>query len=157
MTMACLSVRQPWASLCVWGIKPFENRTWHCALRGPLVIHAGKTWKDEEQAAHDELLQIAINMGDARRQEILTLSRSLLGGFVGVVNMVGCVGEREYYKGGGKPYDGRHAWFTGPYGFQFADARPFPRLVPYKGMQGIFRAPVRCSAYDLSGYFRSAE
>ena len=26
-SIACLSIRQPWASLCAWGIKPFENRT----------------------------------------------------------------------------------------------------------------------------------
>ncbi len=82
-TIACLSIRQPWASLCAWGIKHIENRTWHCALREPLIIHAGKTWKAEEQAAYDELMQIAITMRDTRRQEILFLSRSLLGGFVG--------------------------------------------------------------------------
>ncbi len=155
-TIACLSIRQPWASLCAWGIKPYENRAWYCAIREPLLIHAGKTWKAEEQAAYDELLQIAINMRDTRRQEIIAMSRSLLGGFVGVVNMVGCVGEREYYKGGGKAYNGWDGWFTGPYGFHFADARHFPQLAPYKGAQGIFRVPVRDVPYDLSAYMRCA-
>lgn len=146
-TIACLSIRQPWASLCVWGIKPWENRSWHCALRGALVIHAGKTWKDDEQAAYDELMQIAIDIGDVRRQDILSMSRSLLGGFVGVVNMIDCVSEKDWYRKGGKRYDGYYEFFVGPYGYHFVSARAFSQLVPYKGMKGIFRVPVRDVPY----------
>jgi hypothetical protein len=146
-TIACLSIRQPWASLCAWGIKPIENREWYCALRGPLVIHAGKTWKDDEQAAYDELMQIAIDIGDVRRQEILSMSRSLLGGFVGVAKMTACITVREWHNDGGKQYDGRYEWFTGPFGFSFAASWAFPQLVPYKGMRGIFRVPVRDVPY----------
>jgi len=38
--MKCLSVRQPWASLLVSGIKDVENRTWETKYRGKLLIHA---------------------------------------------------------------------------------------------------------------------
>jgi len=38
--MRTLSVKQPWASLIVAGIKRVENRTWSTNHRGPLVIHA---------------------------------------------------------------------------------------------------------------------
>lgn len=38
--MKCLSVRQPWASLLVGGIKDVENRTWATNYRGKLLIHA---------------------------------------------------------------------------------------------------------------------
>jgi len=38
--MKCLSVRQPWASLLVSGIKDVENRSWETQHRGKLLIHA---------------------------------------------------------------------------------------------------------------------
>ena len=39
--MKCLSVRQPWATLLVSGVKTIETRTWGTKYRGPLGIHAG--------------------------------------------------------------------------------------------------------------------
>lgn len=38
-----LSVRQPWATLIVEGIKDVENRMWTTRYRGTLAIHAGRT------------------------------------------------------------------------------------------------------------------
>ncbi len=140
--VACLSVRQPWASLIVNGVKPVENRAWSCAYRGRLVIHAGKTWGSDEEEAYCSLLQIAIDHGDERRQEILSLSRSLLGGFVGSVVMRDCIGVREWYREGGAAFDGWKSWFVGPYGWAFTGAQAFPFIVPYKGAQGLFRVPV---------------
>ena len=35
-----LSVRQPWASLLVAGVKTVETRSWRTRHRGPLLIHA---------------------------------------------------------------------------------------------------------------------
>ena len=66
-SLACVSVRQPWASLCAWGIKPVENRTWYCAYRGPILIHASKTWTKSEEEDYQTLLTIAIRIGDQRR------------------------------------------------------------------------------------------
>ena len=139
---ACLSVRQPWASLIVHGIKAIENRAWSCAYRGRIVIHAGKTWGRDEEEAYRQLLQIAIINRDERRQEVLCSSRSLLGGFVGSVVMRDCIGEREWYRGGGAAFDGWNDWFVGPYGWMFTGAQAFPCIVPYKGAQGLFRVPV---------------
>jgi hypothetical protein len=39
--MKALTIRQPWASLIVAGLKDVENRSWPASYRGPLVIHAG--------------------------------------------------------------------------------------------------------------------
>lgn len=36
-----LTVKQPWASLIVAGIKNIENRTWRTKLRGKIYVHAG--------------------------------------------------------------------------------------------------------------------
>lgn len=38
-----LSVKQPWASLIVMGLKDVENRTWTTRHRGRLIIHASKS------------------------------------------------------------------------------------------------------------------
>jgi hypothetical protein len=40
--VVALSIRQPWASLIVAGLKPVENRSWRVRYRGPLLIHAGQ-------------------------------------------------------------------------------------------------------------------
>lgn len=40
--MKALTVRQPWASLIVLGIKQMETRSWHTHYRGSLVIHAAE-------------------------------------------------------------------------------------------------------------------
>lgn len=141
-TIACLSVRQPWASLIVHGIKLIENRTFFIKNREMFVIHAGKTWGKDEQHAYEQLFQIAIEMGDKWRQDILYRSRSMLGGFVGVARLRSCVGEKEWYADGGGAFDGRTNWFVGPVGWYFTGARAFPFLVPYRGQQGVFRVPV---------------
>jgi hypothetical protein len=38
--MKALTVKQPWASLIVEGIKNIENRTWKTNFRGRILIHA---------------------------------------------------------------------------------------------------------------------
>ena len=40
--MKALSIRQPWASLIVAGIKDIENRSWVTNYRGKLLIHAAQ-------------------------------------------------------------------------------------------------------------------
>ncbi len=102
----------------------------------------GKGVGREEEDAYKQLLQIAIDHKDERRQEILCMPKSLLGGFVGAVVMRNCIPEREWYRRGGLPFDGWREWFVGPYGWAFTGARVFPRIIPYKGQQGLFRVPM---------------
>lgn len=40
--MKAITIRQPFASLIVCGLKEYEFRTWKTAYRGDLLIHAGK-------------------------------------------------------------------------------------------------------------------
>lgn len=42
--MKAISIKQPWASLIVNGIKDIENRTWATKYRGKVLIHASGTW-----------------------------------------------------------------------------------------------------------------
>jgi len=51
-----LTVRQPWASLIVAGIKDVEDRTWATHYRGRLALHAGGS-VDKEGAQARALLE----------------------------------------------------------------------------------------------------
>ena len=42
--MKALSLWQPWATLVAIGAKKNETRSWETLYRGPLAIHAAKTW-----------------------------------------------------------------------------------------------------------------
>lgn len=45
-TIRTLSVRQPWATLIIRGLKTIENRSWATPYRGTLAIHASKAPND---------------------------------------------------------------------------------------------------------------
>lgn len=36
-----ITIKQPWASLIIAGVKDVENRTWKTSYRGTLAVHAG--------------------------------------------------------------------------------------------------------------------
>lgn len=40
--MKVLTIKQPWASLIMLGLKQYEFRSWKTNYRGELLIHAGK-------------------------------------------------------------------------------------------------------------------
>jgi hypothetical protein len=130
-TIKCLSVKQPWASLIVHGIKTIENRRWPCKHRGPLLIHAGKT---QDENAYNDQMRIACDNNRTERIEIL--SQRLLGGFVGVCVMTDCVSQ-------GKEYDGIDNWFAGPYGFVLDNARPFKDIIRWRGQLSMFNVRLR--------------
>lgn len=85
--MKTITVKQPWASLIVAGIKDIENRTWKTNFRGRVLIHAGVTIDNNAvnkieffngKFAH--LLQIGIDKNEFP-----------LGAIIGSVEIVDCV------------------------------------------------------------------
>ena len=40
--MKVLTIKQPWATLIMQGVKRYEFRSWNTKLRGEFLIHAGK-------------------------------------------------------------------------------------------------------------------
>jgi hypothetical protein len=95
--MKAISIKQPWASLIIEGLKPVENRTWKSNYRGPLLIHASKIF-DQNNA--DYLINHAPKL-----RKIIEESKNLRGGIIGKVEMVDCVKDHPSW------------WFQGPYGF----------------------------------------
>jgi len=73
--MKVLTVRQPWASLIVAGIKDVENRPWRTRYRGKLGIHAGARVDEEAMNRYSHLVEDSIP----------------LGALIGSVVLVGCV------------------------------------------------------------------
>lgn len=111
--MKALSIRQPWASLIMTGLKDVENRDWHTKFRGQLVIHAGKQVDRAAQEQHGHLLP----------------GTPPTGALLGVVSLTDCVEESD------------SKWFMGPHGFLMRHPMLYPAPVPYLGALGLFNVP----------------
>ncbi|WP_165228423.1 ASCH domain-containing protein [Aquisphaera insulae] len=116
--MKTLSVRQPWAWLIAHGFKPVENRTWDTKVRGPILIHAGKSF-DREGYEWIRYTFPEIDLPHPAQFE--------RGGIVGVADLYAVATVST------------SPWFCGPVGFCFRDAKPLP-FVPTPGRLGFFEA-----------------
>lgn len=134
--MKALSIRQPWASLIVLGIKDIENRTWMTRERGTILVHASKGMTRDE---HEDAIAFAVEAirADPRHagKETTTL-RALgfafddlqRGGIIGQVDIVDCV------RASASP------WYMGAVGFVLANAKPLS-FRPLRGALGFFDVP----------------
>ena len=94
--MKAITVKQPWASLIVHGIKDIENRTWACPKKyigQRVLIHAGASswiWNrvlNYINFVNKKLLPVFIKLGYNG-----TWLRNLpTGSIIGSVQIVGCV------------------------------------------------------------------
>jgi hypothetical protein len=124
--MKAISVRQPWAWLIVNGHKPVENRTRRTNYRGPVLIHASKTFDLDgyTQLIKDEFLN-----------EVMPMQHEYdMGGIVGQSNIKACWNELMM-EAAGTPK--QQWWFQGPYGWMLEDSTPLT-FMPCKGMLGLF-------------------
>jgi hypothetical protein len=103
----CITVKQPWASLIVHGIKDIENRTWKTNFRGRVLIHAGVTHSKRE----DRELLYFLNQWQRneayKKLELFYDKRMPYGTIIGSVEIVDCVinhpsiwAEKTEYKHG---------------------------------------------------------
>lgn len=130
--MKAISIKQPWASLIVEGIKPIENRAMLWKHRGPLAIHASKTF----DVYWPEWL---CNLNHV--QETINESRGLTGGIIGSVNMVDCVSTHS------------SEFFFGPFGYVLENPQKC-ELIPWKGKQGVMNIDLSlCYVKRLSWHF----
>jgi hypothetical protein len=112
-----LSVRQPWATLLVCGLKSIEVRAWPTGRTGTVLIHASRT---------PDGRKLGWNLIPADFQHIATLR----GGIIGISELTGCLAYRtaESFSADRKKHLNDPSWFRGPvlYGFTFTDARRIP-------------------------------
>ena len=115
--MFALSLKQPWATLLVHGLKTIEVRRWPTARRGRVLIHAARV-PDERPEAW------------AHVPPELEASARLVGGIVGAGDLVACLGYRsvETFSRDQAKHLNAPAWFEPPllYGFAFANLAPLP-------------------------------
>ena len=114
--MKAISIRNPWASLIVAGIKDIENRTWITNYRGKLLIHVSQKF--------DKVgLEMMKKMGLA--ENFIDSMKGYSGGIIGQVELVDVVKKSD------------SPWFEGPYGFVLKNAKILP-FKPCLGKLGIF-------------------
>ncbi len=133
-----LSLKQPWATLLVRGLKSVEVRRWPTARRGRVLIHAS--------LVPDERPEVWALVPEELRAE----ARELNGGIVGAGELTGCLAYRsaEAFAADRERHLNDPSWFEGPvlYGFTFTALRvlPFRR---YPGWVRFFpvdaKAPLR--------------
>ena len=117
-----LSLKQPWATLLVHGLKTIEVRSWPTARTGRVLIHAARVPDPEEEAwAH-----VPAELREAAR---------LAGGIIGAGSLTGCVAyrSREAFTADRDRHLNNPDWFREPvlYGFLFRDLTPLEfRLYP---------------------------
>src|SRR5437879_2723833 len=123
-----LSLKQPWATLLVYGHKTIEVRRWPTARRGRVLIHAARVAdpRAEVWALLPPELRAASRLG---------------GGIVGEARLTDCVAYRTWESfAADQPWHlNDPAWFHEPvlYGFLFAEARVLP-FRPYSGWMRFF-------------------
>jgi hypothetical protein len=127
--MFALSLKQPWATLLVHGLKTIEVRRWPTARRERILIHAARVPDERPQAwAHVP-------------PELLASAR-LLGGIIGAGDLTGCITYRslDAFAADQPRHLNELSWFEEPvlYGFVFGNltALPFRR---YPGWMRFFR------------------
>lgn len=129
-----LSIMQPWAWLIVNGYKAVENRDWKpwnkgLKYRGPIAIHAGKTFDRDPLADLREgrhpVTGADLPIAPSPTLEGLYAGR-LNGGIVGIGEVVDCITR-----------DDDNEWFVGPYAFVIRNAQAVD-FIPVKGALGFF-------------------
>ncbi len=112
-----LSLKQPWATLLVYGRKTIEVRAWPTARRGLVLIHAARVPDPREEAW---------SLVPTELQE----AAKLVGGIVGAGELIDCISyrSREAFTADQNCHLNDPSWFRGPvlYGFRFARLRTLP-------------------------------
>ena len=141
--MKTLSIIQPWAHAIFHHGKDYENRNWPTQYRGPLLIHAGKSYDKEAET------WVMRYMGHWAANETPETPR---GGIVGVAYLSGLLHADELgvvriqrgkeWERIGDEEDQKFEWLSGPgYGFMLDIAKPVP-FAPLRGHLGLFNVDV---------------
>lgn len=115
-----ISVRQPWASLIVCGLKSVELRTWATDYKGPLYIHAAKRLDDHAM----------------RRFMVEDPPRGCLIGTVELVEVEKLTSPRWHELAVQHLNNGPYA--SGLYAWHLAEPRQMGEVIPYSGVRGLF-------------------
>ncbi len=129
-----LSIKQPWATLILHGVKTIEIRRWATAYRGRLLIHAARV----PDVRNEGWRLVTSAMG-----EMVEMS----GGIIGAVNLVECRNyrDRSLFLADAERHRNEADWYR-PELVGFVLEHP-ERLSfrPFKGNVRLFRVPAEGS------------
>lgn len=86
--MKAITIKQPWASLIVSGLKDIENRSWKTNFRGRVLIHAGKA---VSKNGWREMNQRQIDVAASTKMMGAIFNELPFGAIIGSVEIVDCV------------------------------------------------------------------
>jgi hypothetical protein len=130
MIEKALSIRQPWASLIVCGLKTVEIRTWSTAYRGLLYIHASKSQDD-----------IAMNR--------FQLEAPPMGALLGTVELARVEPfTKEMWEELAEKHLDNGAFISGLYAWHLENARPLAEPVAYRGERSLFPVVLERAVYS---------
>jgi len=126
-----ISLKQPWATLVVHGVKSVEIRRWSTALRGRVLIHAAKVSDPRPEAwAH-----VPVSLLNAAK---------VVGGVVGGVVVTGCISypTADVFAADRLLHLNDPAWFRPPIMYGFVLTRPsVMKFRPLPGFIKFFPVP----------------
>lgn len=142
--MRVLTIRQPYATLLMQGLKQFETRSWTTPYRGPLVIHAAA---NGSRIYGDQLrrLEKRLNL----MPTALMGQEYPLGALLGVVELVECLPISPRLIQALTPIEKYLGWYSDG-GFVWDLARAgrvrFAEPIPCAGRQGLWTLPADLAA-----------
>lgn len=127
--MKAITVKQPWASLIIQGIKDIENRTWQTKYRGRVLIHAGMAKAN-----------FNFSLSQNQRLNELNLRRwydsdQIKGKIIGSVEIIDCVKNHPSI------WAERHSPPFKPFNWVLAYPIIFPEPIPIKGKLSFWDYP----------------
>lgn len=141
--MKTITIKQPWASLIVEGVKDIENRTWPTKFRGRVLIHAAhKRWKWEAvlNYLYDKAKAILNSFG----YDATWLKQLPTGVIIGSVEIVDCMINHPstWAEKSGRIYDGIYSnEYKIIYNWVLANPILFPEPIPAKGKLSFWDYP----------------
>lgn len=138
--MKAITIKQPWASLIVSGVKDIENRTWNTHFRGRILVHASLDNILKRVEFFDDILsceQIRNITQKGKNTEIFG-SHLPVKAIIGSVEIVDCVinhpsiwANKTNIMRGDAPI----------YNWVLANPIEFPEPIPIKGRLGFWDYP----------------
>ena len=126
--MRALTIRQPYASLIMAGIKTVETRSWSTNERGPLAIHAALRPEQDVNELWRLLEDAGVDIGVA------------FGCVIGVVDIIDVLPTRQHRPARQRPLGdfrrGRYAWLL-------ANPRELASPIPVRGQQSLWPISAR--------------
>jgi hypothetical protein len=137
--MKVISIKDPWATLIIRGVKDVENRRQQTHYRGPLAIQVSQTY---DMGAHRDPVAAATMVDDDRVRR-LTRADMPRGVIIGVVDLVGC--HRHFRTGNGCETSAAHMRATicslwgqpDVWHYELANPRMLAEPILMKGSLGI--------------------